>query len=133
MKQLLTILIFIFALPLSDVFAQHNEPLPNAVLKMDAGYSIKGNKVTAIDKTTMSTKNTSIPSSKAVRSAIGDSLVSPKSRISALEALILTGTGNPTGVVSAPVGTLYLRLNGVPDSTLWVKQSGTGNTGWKNK
>lgn len=78
MKQLLTILIFIFALPLSDVFAQHNEPLPNAVLKMDAGYSIKGNKVTAIDKTTMSTKNTSIPSSQAVvskiKEAIGDSL-----------------------------------------------------------
>lgn len=78
MKQLLTILIFIFALPLSDVFAQHNEPLPNAVLKMDGGYSIKGNNVTAVDKTTLSTKNTSIPSSQAVTSkikeAIGDSL-----------------------------------------------------------
>lgn len=74
MKQLLTILIFIFALPLSDVFAQHNEPLPNAVLKMDAGYSIKGNKVTAIDKTTMSTKNTSIPSSQAVQTAINSAL-----------------------------------------------------------
>lgn len=74
MKQLLTILIFIFALPLSDVFAQHNEPLPNAVLKMDAGYSIKGNKVTAIDKTTMSTKNTSIPSSQAVKTAINSAI-----------------------------------------------------------
>lgn len=121
-----------FALPLSQVFAQHVDGKPGPV-KMDGGYSIKGNNVTAVDKTTVSTKNASIPSSQAVRSAIKDSLVSPKARITSLEALILTGTGNPTGVVSAPIGTIYLRLNGVADSTLWVKQSGTGNTGWKNK
>jgi len=132
MKNLLTILIFLFAIPYSDVFAQHVDGKPGPV-KMDGGYSIKGNNVTAIDKTTLSTKNTSIASSYAVRAGIKDSLVSPKARITALEALVLTGTGNPTGVVSAPIGTLYLRLNGVPDSTLWVKQSGTGNTGWKNK
>lgn len=132
MKQLLTIILFLFAIPFSNVFAQHVDGKPGPV-KMDGGYSIKGNNVTAVDKTTLSTKNTSMPSSQAVRSAIKDSLVSPKSRITALEAIILTGNGNPTGVISAPVGTLYLRLNGVPDSTLWVKQSGTGNTGWKNK
>lgn len=83
MKNLLTILIFLFAIPYSEIFAQHLEPLPNAVLKMDAGYSIKGNKVTAIDKTTLSTKNTSVPSSQAVQTAINSAISDA-----------LTGAGN---------------------------------------
>lgn len=49
----------------------------------------------------------------------------------ALEALGLRlrwGSGNPEGVVSAPPGTLYLDTNG--GRTLFVKESGSGNTGW---
>lgn len=40
------------------------------------------------------------------------------------------GSGTPLGVLSAPVGSLYIRTNGVADSTLYIKSSGTGNTGW---
>ncbi|MFC3772567.1 glycosyl hydrolase family 28-related protein [Paenibacillus sp. GCM10012303] len=43
------------------------------------------------------------------------------------------GTGSPEGIVSAPVGSLYLRADGVPGATLYVKESGTGNTGWTAK
>ncbi|WP_240041335.1 hypothetical protein [Paenibacillus ginsengarvi] len=43
------------------------------------------------------------------------------------------GTGSPEGVVSAPVASLYLRADGLPGSTLYVKESGTGNTGWTAK
>lgn len=43
------------------------------------------------------------------------------------------GTGTPEGVVTANVGSLYLRTDGGAGTTLYVKQSGTGNTGWAAK
>jgi hypothetical protein len=48
-------------------------------------------------------------------------------------ALPLTGTGTPEGAVTAPVGTLFLRTDGGAGTTLYVKESGTGNTGWAAK
>jgi len=47
--------------------------------------------------------------------------------------LHLSGVGTPEGAVTAPVGTLYSRLDGGASTTLYVKQSGTGNTGWVAK
>lgn len=44
--------------------------------------------------------------------------------------LIFTGAGSPEGVVTAPVGSLYLRNNGGANTTLYVKESGVSNTGW---
>ena len=46
---------------------------------------------------------------------------------------IFQGTGAPESVVEAPVGSLYLRTDGGAGTTLYVKQSGTGNTGWAAK
>jgi hypothetical protein len=46
---------------------------------------------------------------------------------------ILSGTGSPEGVVTAGVGSLYTRSDGGTNTTLYVKQSGTGNTGWAAK
>ena len=43
---------------------------------------------------------------------------------------IKSGTNTPEGAVTAPVGSLFLRTNGGSVSTLYVKESGTGNTGW---
>lgn len=43
------------------------------------------------------------------------------------------GTGSPEGSVTAPVGTLYTRTDGGTNTTLYVKESGTGNTGWVAK
>lgn len=40
------------------------------------------------------------------------------------------GAGTPEGVLSAPVGSLYTRTDGGAGTTLYVKESGTGNTGW---
>jgi hypothetical protein len=42
----------------------------------------------------------------------------------------LYGTGSPEGVVTADVGSIYRRTDGGTGTTLYVKQSGTGNTGW---
>jgi len=45
-------------------------------------------------------------------------------------ATITAGTGAPEGSVSATVGSLYLRTDGTPNNTLYVKESGSGNSGW---
>lgn len=43
---------------------------------------------------------------------------------------VLSGAGSPEGVVSAPVGSTFHRTNGGAGTCLYVKESGTGNTGW---
>lgn len=40
------------------------------------------------------------------------------------------GTGSPEGVVTAPPGSIYQNTSGGTNTTLYVKRSGTGNTGW---
>jgi hypothetical protein len=45
-------------------------------------------------------------------------------------AIWTSGTGSPEGVVSAAVGSLYTRTDGGASTTLYVKESGSGNTGW---
>lgn len=44
-----------------------------------------------------------------------------------------TGTGSPEGVVTALVGSLYTNSSGGVSTTLYVKTSGTGSTGWTAK
>jgi hypothetical protein len=46
---------------------------------------------------------------------------------------VLNGNGSPEGVQTAPVGSIYLRSDGGAATTLYVKESGTGNTGWIGK
>jgi hypothetical protein len=46
---------------------------------------------------------------------------------------ILTGSGSPEGVVAAARGTLYLNSSGGSNTTLYVKEVGTGSTGWAAK
>lgn len=59
--------------------------------------------------------------------------------LSALGAMSVGGRtirsagGDPNGVYSASVGSLFLRSNGGASTTLYVKESGTGNTGWVAK
>jgi hypothetical protein len=46
---------------------------------------------------------------------------------------ITSGSGSPESVVTAPVGSLFLRTDGSTSTTLYVKTSGSGNTGWTAK
>jgi len=48
-------------------------------------------------------------------------------------AILLSGSGTPEAVVTAPVGAAYLRTDGAAGTTLYVKESGTSNTGWVGK
>jgi hypothetical protein len=46
---------------------------------------------------------------------------------------IYSCTGTPEGVITAGIGSLALRRDGGASTTLYVKTSGTGNTGWTAK
>lgn len=45
----------------------------------------------------------------------------------------LVGTNTPEGAVTAPVGSLFTRTDGGANTTLYIKESGSGNTGWVAK
>ena len=42
-----------------------------------------------------------------------------------------SGTGSPEGVVTATVSSVYRQTDGANGGVLWVKGSGSGNTGWQ--
>ena len=46
---------------------------------------------------------------------------------------ILAGEDTPEGAITANVGSLFLRTNGGASTTFYVKESGTGTTGWAAK
>lgn len=47
--------------------------------------------------------------------------------------IIATGSGSPESVVTASPGSMYLNSNGGSGTSLYIKESGTGNTGWVGK
>jgi hypothetical protein len=48
-------------------------------------------------------------------------------------AKMLWGSGSPEGAVTAPIGSLYGRTDGGAGTSFYVKESGSGNTGWAAK
>lgn len=62
--------------------------------------------------------------------AEGDGLYQP---LATVLSMLHTGTGSPETVLTAPVGHFYLRTDGGAGTTLYVKESGSGNTGWVGK
>lgn len=43
---------------------------------------------------------------------------------------VVTGAGNPEGQHAAPVGSIYMREEGGVGTCLYIKESGSGSTGW---
>lgn len=43
---------------------------------------------------------------------------------------IYVGSSQPNGLITANVGSIYLANSGGAGTTLWTKETGTGNTGW---
>lgn len=41
------------------------------------------------------------------------------------------GYGSPEAVITASIGSTYRRIDGGASTTLYIKESGTGNTGWR--
>lgn len=54
-------------------------------------------------------------------------------RVGASQRIWTSDAGSPEGAVTASVGSLYTRTDGGANTTLYVKESGTGNTGWVAK
>ena len=54
--------------------------------------------------------------------------VDGNARINGVDYIV--GTGFPNGVVSAPVGSIYIDTNVTNGASSWIKRFGTGNTGW---
>jgi hypothetical protein len=46
---------------------------------------------------------------------------------------LTAGAGTPEGVVTAPPGSMFLRSDGGAGTTLYIKETGTGSTGWVAK
>jgi hypothetical protein len=46
---------------------------------------------------------------------------------------IRSGNGSPEAAITAPIGSMYLRADGGAATSLYVKESGAGNTGWVGK
>lgn len=53
-----------------------------------------------------------------------------KATIGAAGQTLTWGAGSPEGSVTAVIGSLHLRSDGSTGTTLYIKESGTGNTGW---
>src|SRR6476620_5807065 len=47
-----------------------------------------------------------------------------------LIATAAVGQSSPEGIITALPGSIYLRQDGGSGTTLYVKESGSGNTGW---
>lgn len=86
--------------------------------------------------------NTTNPLGSAVSNgaALGSSIVMTGNAGTATEYLNYAsfirrvwGTGTPEGSTVASVGSTYFRTDGGASTTLYVKESGTGNTGWVAK
>lgn len=54
----------------------------------------------------------------------------PEFRSVGLMGINFSGNSSPEGVITAPVGSTYQQLGGINGSSLWIKLSGTDNTGW---
>lgn len=63
-----------------------------------------------------------------------DDLARLETLIRQLQGMVpIRAEGSPEGVVTADVGRLYVRSDGGIGSTLYVKESGSSNTGWAAK
>jgi len=52
---------------------------------------------------------------------------------SSSDVVWLSGSGTPESSVTAGIGSMYTRTDGGASTTLYIKESGTGNTGWVAK
>jgi hypothetical protein len=54
-------------------------------------------------------------------------------RMKATASDIIFGSGSPEGVVTATVGSMFLRSDGGAGTSMYIKESGASNTGWVGK
>ena len=97
----------------------------------------KKSEIPSIDASSFVTKQELTSMNLVNAEALGDvskKMLEQTTKITALEAKSgyeIHGTGMPNGTVEAPIGTTYVDMAVTNGALKWIKQSGTGNTGWK--
>lgn len=111
-----------------------------ALTALSGANSANDDDIVIFDTSTDTTKR--ISRSQLATGMVGDLPYTPAGSIAAttvptaidaLAAKIRFGTGTPEGAVTAAVGTLFLRTDGSTSTTLYIKETGAGNTGWVAK
>lgn len=101
------------------------------------GYVKKSELPTPVDTSTLVSKQELTSMNLVNAEALGEvskKMLEQTTKITALESKAefeIHGTGMPNGTVSAPIGTTYVDTAVTNGALKWIKQSGTGNTGWK--
>ena len=65
-------------------------------------------------------------------SAYGD-IAAARHYVGGVSLFISSGSGSPESVVTAPVGSIYMRTDGGAGTSIYIKETGAGNTGWVAK
>ena len=79
--------------------------------------------ITAIERTTQIIDNNGLLTQRAAV------FFEELTRVTNLNTPI-QGTGSPEGVIEAEIGQRYMDTAGIASNVLYIKQSGSGNTGW---
>ena len=101
------------------------------------GYVKKSELPPQVDTSTFVSKQELTSMNLVNAEALGEvskKMLEQTTKITALESKAeyeIHGTGMPNGTVSAPIGTTYVDTAVTNGALKWIKQSGTGNTGWK--
>lgn len=105
-------------------------------------FSTPSASVDQIEADIFTSGNTGVPSSKLkilkdgdVNVTLGNLVINTAGKGIDFGSSVLwrTGAGTPEGAVTAAVGSLYTDTAGGANTTLYVKESGVGNTGWVAK
>ena len=101
------------------------------------GYVKKSELPPQVDTSTLVSKQELTSMNLVNAEALGNvskKILEQTTKITVLESKAeyeIHGTGMPNGTVSAPIGTTYVDTAVTNGALKWIKQSGTGNTGWK--
>ena len=109
-------------------------PPPTSVIVRWDGQDKTGVRVPTVNDYSVSTH--SLLTYESGRVAVRDSANSAYAGVRLLDVLssggqsVSWGAGTPEGSITASVGSLRLRTDGASGTTLYIKESGAGNTGW---
>ena len=83
----------------------------------------------------MAINNTELSFIRSIIDADGTLTLQSRSYFLALDdainlSIVASGTGSPEGVLEALVTKQYMDTTGIAGAVTYIKQTGTGNTGW---
>ena len=114
-----------------DLVAGPASATDNALVRFDGtgGKTVQNSGLIVDDSNNLSGVGTigsgAVTSSGAVQAAAASGFV-----VGASGPRMMSGTGSPEGVVTAPVGSIWFQTDSTVGVSHWRKASGTGNTGW---